>query len=526
MIVGIDLGTSYSTVAVVVGGKPLVILDDKGRGVQPSVVSFPDGGGVLVGYPARARLVTDSPHTVYSVKRLIGRRFTDPETQAFQQGVPYHLVEGPGGGAAVEARGKIYSAPEISAYVLRHMKHLAERHLGAPVEKAVVTVPANFNDAQREATRIAGRIAGLDVVRIVNEPTAAALSYGFGKDLDRTLAVYDFGGGTFDLTLLEAKGAIFRVVTTNGDMLLGGDDFDQALAKHVHDAFWRQSKIELRRDAVEWARLVLAAETCKRELSSASEADVRIPRVAHTPKGVLDLDVHVTRDQFNALVLDLVQRTFEVCTAALESAGLGVANIDDLVLVGGTTHVPLVRAAAEQYFRRKPRPDVDPETAVAVGAAIHAAALGGDDQASRLGPGAPSTLLLDVLPRTIGLAAAGGFTERVIERSTAIPVEQTSVFATSRDGQQEVRIIVVQGESKHTRENTLLGELIIDGLRPAPRGEVEIEVTFEVDQSGILNITARDRDSGRELQKKIRISGELRDEAIDDAARRVERDGS
>jgi len=518
MIVGIDLGTSYSSVAALINGRAVVIADEQGRTSHPSIIAFPPEGAVLAGHAARARLVVDPLHTIYSAKRLIGRRSDDPDVRAFHFAYPFRVAEGPNKNPVIEIRDRHYAIPEISAYVLRHLKKIAERALGVDIERAVVTVPANFNDAQREATRIAGRIAGLEVVRIINEPTAAALAYGYGRGLHRKVAIYDFGGGTFDVTLLEVTDRVFRVITTAGDMMLGGDDFDQALADHVHEAFWRKTKIELRHDMVEWQRLLFASEACKRELSQKREAELRVPRVAHIGGGAVDLAARVTRDIFNGLTIELARRSLAVCDRALADARLSAGDIDDVVLVGGSTHVPLVRAVVEQYFRQKPRTDVDPETAVAVGAAIHAATLMGaplpDQQAA--------ALLLDVLPHSIGIAAAGGFTERVIDRGTAVPVEQTRVFATGRDGQEEVRIVVVQGESRYTRENTPLGELVVGGIRRASRGEVEIEVCFEVDQSGILNLTARDRDSGRTHAKKIKLSGELTEAQIRDAQRSQE----
>jgi molecular chaperone DnaK len=506
LAIGIDLGTSYSSVAVVRDGVPEVLPDTDGVTAQPSVVAFPAEGGILVGTTARSRLITDPHNTIYSAKRLIGRRMDDPDTRMAVASFPYSVVEGPNGHPIVEIRGERVSIPEISAYVLRSMKKIAEMHLRQPVDKAVITVPANFNDAQRESTRIAGRIAGLDVIRIINEPTAASLAYGYGRGLNRFVAIYDFGGGTFDFTLLELRDRVYRVITTAGDMFLGGDDFDEVLATAVANSFWKQTGIELRRDVVEWQRLLFACEAIKRELSSATIAPLKLLRVAHTATGALDLSAAVSRELFNSLSVDLVRRSFAVCDRAFEDAKLRPDDIDDVVLVGGTTHVPLVRASVEQYFGKQPRVDVNPETAVALGAAIQAAGLMAVPTPQ---PSATQTVLLDVLPHSIGIVTAGNMVEKVLERNMAIPVEQSRVFSTSRDGQGEVKIRIVQGESRRADENTPLGELVVSDLRPAPRGAVQVLVTFEVDTNGILNITARDRDSGRICKKSVKVSGEI-----------------
>jgi molecular chaperone DnaK len=514
LALGIDLGTSYSSVAVVRDGTPEVLTDERGTAVHPSVVAFPSQGGIVVGQAARDLLVLDPRHTVYSAKRLIGRRMDDPDTRAAMAGFPYNVIEGPNGHPVVEIRGERVSIPEISAYVLRSMKQLAERSLGRTVDKAVVTVPANFNDAQRESTRIAARIAGLDVIRIINEPTAASLAYGYGRALNRLVAVYDFGGGTFDFTLLELRDRVYRVISTAGDMFLGGDDFDEVLATAVANSFWKQTGIELRQDVVEWQRLLFSCEAVKRELSSEAQAHLQVERVAHTARGVLEVAATVTRELFNALCIDLVRRSFAVCDRAFEDARLRPDEIDDVIMVGGTTYVPLVRAATEQYFGKPISVLVPPDTAVALGAAIQAAAL---VAAPTPRPRATQTVLLDVLPHSIGIITAGDRVERVLERNLAIPVEQSRVFSTSRDGQTEVKIRIVQGESRRADETTPLGELVISDLRPAPRGQVEVLVTFEVDTNGILNVTARDRDSGRICQKRVTVSADI-DEA---AAQRI-----
>jgi molecular chaperone DnaK len=380
------------------------------------------------------------------------------------------------------------------------------------VDKAVITVPANFNDAQRESTRIAGRIAGLDVIRIINEPTAASLAYGYGRGMNKYVAVYDFGGGTFDFTLLELRDRVYRVISTAGDMFLGGDDFDEALASAVANSFWKQTGIELRNDVVEWQRLLFACENVKRELSTTNSVDLRVPKVAHTSRGNLDITAAVSRDLFNSLCIDLVRRSFAVCDRALDDAKLRAEDIDDVILVGGTTYVPLVRASVEQYFGKAPQINVAPETAVALGAGIQAWALMAQPSPQ---PHPNQTVLLDVLPHSIGIVVAGGHVDRVLERNMAIPVEQSRVFSTSRDGQHEVRIRIVQGESRRADENTPLGEVVVSDLRAAPRGEVEVLVTFEVDTNGILNVTALDKDSGRICKKSVKVSGELDDQQIE-----------
>lgn len=518
LAIGIDLGTSYSSVAVVRNGTPEVLADDQGNITFPSVVAFPAGGGILVGNPARNRLVIDPFNTVYSAKRIIGRRMEDPETRLAVASFPFNVTSGPSDHPVVEIRNERFSIPEISAYVLRMMKKLAEQRLGQLIDKAVITVPANFNDSQRESTRIAGRIAGLDVIRIINEPTAASLAYGYGRAYNKFVAVYDFGGGTFDFTVLELRERVYRVISTAGDMFLGGDDFDEILSTAVANSFWKQTSIELRNDVVEWQRLLFACEEVKRQLSARTSADLQLNAVAHSAKGPLDIAATVSRQLFNSLCFDLVRRSFLVCDRALEDAKLRPEDIDEVILVGGTTYIPLVRASVEQYFGKVPHLDVAPETAVALGAAIQAATLMARPTPQ---PGEGQTVLLDVLPHSIGIVVAGGFVDRVLERNMAIPVEQSRVFSTSKNGQTEVKIRIVQGESRRASENTYLGEIEVGELRPAPRGEVQVLVTFEVDTNGILNVTALDKDSGRVCKKSVKVSGEV---TKDDLARLATRD--
>jgi len=520
LAIGIDLGTSYSSVAVVRDGAPEVLSDDEGLASTPSVVAFPVDAGILVGTPARARLVNDPFNTIYSAKRLIGRRMDDPDTRLAIASFPYNVVEGPNGHPVVEVRGERVSLPEISAYLLRAMKKMAEARLGHPVDKAVITVPANFNDAQRESTRIAGRIAGLDVLRIINEPTAVALAYAYGRGFNKVIAVYDFGGGSFDFTVLELRDNLFRVIATAGDIFLGGDDFDAAMATAVANSFWKQTGIELRNDVVEWQRLLFACEAVKRVLSTQPQSRLKLASVAHTAKGSLDLSAKVTRELFNSLSIDLVRRTFAVCDRVFADAKMRARDVDEVILAGGSTFVPLVRASVEQYFGRPPRIEVDPETAVALGAAIQAASLMAKPKPE---PSPDQAVLLDVLPHSIGIVTAGRRTEKVLQRNMSIPVEQSRVFSTSKDNQREVKIRIVQGEAELAAENTPLGELVITGLRPAPKGEVKILVTFEVDTNGILNVTARDRDSGRLCKRSVKVSSELDESRIAELALRSER---
>jgi molecular chaperone DnaK len=515
--IGIDLGTSYSSVAVIKEGRVVIAKDAQGNTAFPSIVHFPGSGSPSVGYGAREKLLSEPENTVFSAKRLIGRRYSDPAVHSHQMGVPYRIVEGPNASAVVAVRGEYYSVPEISAYVLRHLKRVAEQSLGQSVDQAVVTVPANFNDAQREATRIAGRIAGLEVLRVLNEPTAAALAYGLGRGYEKTVAVYDFGGGTFDFTVLEIQNRIFRVVTTAGDTLLGGDDFDNALAEHVNRLFMRQSSIDLHRDVVEWQRLLFGSEEAKRRLSEIESTEVHLAQVAYRAQGALDLAIPVTRWDANALWKEFVGRSLAVCDRALADSGRTTSQVDEILLCGGTTYVPLVRAAVEQYFRTRPRADVDPLLAVALGAGMQAAAL---SAAPTPDPRQVKALLLDVIPLTIGIAAAGGMMEPIIERNAAIPVEKTRRFSTSRDGQAEVKIRIYQGESRKVQENAFLGELVVSGLRPAARGSIDIDVTFEVDTDGILNVSARDLDSGRLHSTRVKISGELDENRIAELRKR------
>ncbi len=507
--VGIDLGTSNSVVAVVQGQKAHVIPDREGRRVHPSVISFHPKGTVLVGQEAVRRRIIDPVNTVYSVKRLIGRTFRSEAVQTALKRVPYTINEGENQQPVVEARGNEYTVPELSAFVLRHLRSLAEEYLGQAVKNAVITVPANFNDAQREATRSAGRIAGLNVLRILNEPTAAALAYGYGQSRNIKVAVYDFGGGTFDTTVLHLSGQVFEVLSTAGDSFLGGDDIDERLVDYMVDLFLRQTRIDLREDVSAIARMRQVAEQVKRQLSSRPRALVQVQEVAMGPGGQpLHLAFALTRDRLNAMAKDLIQRSFLICDEALQLCEIATDGIDEVVLVGGTTKMPQVRENVAGYFGKQPRADINPDEVVAVGAAIQAAALSRAPGTSD----APDSVLLDVTPRALGIAVVGGYAESIIERNAQIPVEQTRIFVTGQDNQTQVRIQVCQGESRQFDENQALGDLLLSNLRPAPRGDVKVEVTFEIDTDGILKVSARDPKTGAEQQAQIKVLGTLSEE--------------
>jgi molecular chaperone DnaK len=514
-VIGIDLGTSNSVVAVVQDAQVVVIPDADGRRIQPSVVSFHSNGNILCGEKAKRRRIIDPRNTIFSAKRLIGRRFLSAEVRTAVARMPYLIQEGPNQQPIVEARGQTYTIPEISAIVLAHMKSIAERHLGRPVGRAVVTVPANFNDAQREATKTAGRLAGLEVLRILNEPTAAALAYGYGKGLDRRLSIYDFGGGTFDVTTLLLRDTVFEVLSTAGDTYLGGDDIDLRLVDYMAQAFLRAHKIDLRNDSLAMERLRSVAEQVKCQLSSRSKAMVQIQEIAHAEDSrPIDLSFSITRDGMNQKILDIVDRTFIVCDEALRLAGLRPDEIDDVVLVGGITKMPLVRERVVTYYGREPRVDINPDEVVAVGAAIQGAALMRDV----MGPGEKpvQALLLDVTPRALGIGTVGGYVETIIARNAQIPTEQTRLFTTSHDNQTVVKIQVCQGESRRFEENTPLGELTLDGLKALPRGEASISVTFEINTDGILCVRARDSVTDKATAAKIQVLGTMSEEEIGD----------
>jgi molecular chaperone DnaK len=504
--IGIDLGTSNSCVAVARRGRVEVLPNKFDEPIVASVVHFAESGEVMVGNQAKALAIHDPERTITAAKRLMGRYFFSEEVKKAKVVCSYKIVEGPNHSVRVKVRDNALAVPEISALVLREMKEIAEARLGEAVTQAVITVPAYFNDNQRQATRDAGRIAGLEVLRLLNEPTAAALAYGFGKGLTQRVAVYDLGGGTFDISVLEIGSDVFEVLSTCGDTYLGGEDFDDRLIDLLAEKFLAQHQINLRKDRFALEKLKAAAENAKKGLSVDDEIEIRIDGIAQDAAGnPLSIQHTVTRRDFASLVADLVQRTFKVCDEALQQANLTVRDLDGVILVGGPTRLPLVRDAVAQYFQREPKVDVDPDQVVAMGAAIHAAALVGEEQESRL---------LDVTPLSLRIGVAGGLAETIIERNTPVPIEQTSLFTTFKDFQQSVRIRVYQGESRKAEENELLGEFEFSGFKNARRGEVRIEVTFEIDTDGIVNVTAREPDTGQAASTQIHLSSGLTEQEI------------
>jgi molecular chaperone DnaK len=506
--VGIDLGTSNSCVAAARGKQVEVLANAYGEHVTASVVHFAKDGSVVVGNPARAALIHDPHHTVASAKRLIGRYSFSEEVKKARAVYSYEIVDGPGHSVRVKIRDEQFSLPEVAAMILREMKTVAEQKLGRDVTQAVITVPAYFNDNQRQATKDAGRIAGLDVLRLINEPTAAALAYGFGRGLAQRVAVYDLGGGTFDISILEIGQDVFEVLATCGDTYLGGDDFDDRVIDLLADEFVAKHGVNVRKDPFALEKLKFAAENAKRALSVDDSAEIRIPDIVKNGAGealTLEHTLHV--GAFGTLVGDLIQRTFKVCDEALAQAGLVPSDLDGVILVGGPTRLPLVREAVEGYFGQAPKADVDPDEVVAMGAAIHAATLAGG--------GGEDAFLLDVTPLSLRIGVAGGLAETVIERNTPVPIEQTRSFTTYRDGQESVKIRVYQGESRKADENELLGQFEFGGLQKAPRGQVRIDVTFSINSDGLVNVTARDRDSGREASTSITLSSGLSADEIE-----------
>jgi len=513
-VVGIDLGTSNTVIAVVDGNKAHVIPDKKGSRVHPSVVSFHPKGMVLVGQEASRRRIVDPLNTIYSVKRLIGRTWRSEAVQTAAKRSSYKIVKGDNEQPMITARGNEYSIPEISAFVLRHVKGLAEEYLQTQVRHAVITVPANFTDAQREATKAAGVIAGLNVMRILNEPTAASLAYGYGQGKKSRVAIYDFGGGTFDITVLQLDDRVFEVLSTAGDTFLGGDDIDERLVVHMTDLFLRNTRLDLNTNVTALARLRAVAEQVKRQLSSRTKAVVQVQEIAYGTGGrPLDLNFTLTREELNELAKDLVQRSFLICDEAMNLAGLATSQLDDIVLVGGTTRMPLVREGAQGYFGMEPHVDINPDEVVAVGAAIQAATLARSAEQG-------GSVLLDVTPRALGMAVVGGYAEPIIPRNAQIPIEQTRIFTTSQDYQAQVRIQVCQGESRVFDENQALGELVLDNLRPALRGEVRVEVSFEINTDGILEVRAKDPETGTLQRAQIKVLGTVSPEQMDEAVRR------
>ena len=516
-VIGIDLGTTNSCVAVMEGGKPKVIENSEGARTTPSVVAFTKDGERLIGQPAKRQAVTNPDNTIFAVKRLIGRRFDDPITKKDTELVPYKIVKGANGDAWVQAGGKDYSPSQISAFILQKMKETAEAYLGETVTQAVITVPAYFNDAQRQATKDAGQIAGLEVLRIINEPTAAALSYGLEKEDGKTIAVYDLGGGTFDISVLEIGDGVFEVKSTNGDTFLGGEDFDARIVNWLADKFKAKEGIDLRTDRLALQRLKEAAEKAKIELSSAASTEINQPFITARMEGGTTTPLHLvetlTRADLEKLVEDLIERTMEPCKKALKDAGVDPKDIADVVLVGGMTRMPRVREKVKEFFGREPHTGVNPDEVVAMGAAIQAGVLQGDVK---------DVLLLDVTPLSLGIETLGGVFTRMIDRNTTIPTKKSQVFSTADDNQSAVTIRVFQGEREMAADNKILGQFDLVGIPPAPRGVPQIEVTFDIDANGIVNVSAKDKGTGKEQQIRIQASGGLADSDIDRMVKEAE----
>ena len=504
-VIGIDLGTTNSCVAVMDGKAAKVIENAEGMRTTPSIVAFSDDGERLVGQPAKRQAVTNPERTFFAVKRLVGRRYDDPMVEKDKKLVPYKIVKASNGDAWVEADAKTYSPSQVSAFILQKMKETAEAHLGQKVDQAVITVPAYFNDAQRQATKDAGKIAGLEVLRIINEPTAAALAYGLDKTKTGTIAVYDLGGGTFDVSVLEIGDGVFEVKSTNGDTFLGGEDFDMRLVSYLADEFQKEQGINLRNDKLALQRLKEAAEKAKIELSSTTQTEINLPFITADQTGPKHLTMKLTRAKFEALVDDLVQKTIDPCRKALKDAGLTAGEIGEVVLVGGMTRMPKVQEVVKQLFGKEPHKGVNPDEVVAIGAAIQAGVLQGDVK---------DVLLLDVTPLSLGIETLGGVFTRIIDRNTTIPTKKSQVFSTAEDNQNAVTIRVFQGEREMAADNKVLGQFDLMGIPPSPRGMPQIEVTFDIDANGIVNVSAKDKATGKEQQIRIQASGGLSDADI------------
>jgi molecular chaperone DnaK len=505
-VIGIDLGTTNSCVAIVEDGTPVVIPNRGGYKTTPSMVAIAENGKRLVGHIAKRQAITNAENTVFAAKRLIGRKWGSAAVRTSLETMPYRIVEGPHDDVRITLRDQVFSVPEISAYILQEMKMIADEYLGEEVQKAVITVPAYFNDGQRQATKDAGRVSGLDVIRIINEPTAAALAYGFGRNVERKVAIYDLGGGTFDISILEIGNGVFEVISTAGDTFLGGEDFDRRIIDWLVFEFQREHRIDLRRDKMALQRLKDVAEKAKCELSSVRETEINLPFIISTGRNeALHLQTTLTRDKLEELTADLIDRTVEICARTLEEAEIGKTEIEDVILVGGMTRMPRVQQAVAEFFGLEPCKGVHPDEVVALGAAIQGAAL--IDEKSDI-------LLLDVTPHSLGIMIVGGYFHKLIEQNTTVPTSKSHVFTTVKDNQTSVKILVLQGESERAEENELLGEFVLTGLRRAPRGEVEVEVTFHISADGIVSVKARDLETGQEQSITVTATSGLTEDEI------------